>query len=69
MTEGSLQVEGDSLASVRYMEVNWGEKNGGVAEGREPFLWRGTREGKRERLRVDTRGKTSLDHGLGSEKY
>ena len=49
------------MAGERYMEVNWGRENGGVAEGKEPFPWRDKgREKKRiERVwcQVCTRGK------------
>ena len=47
LAEGSPQLEGDSLAGARFIEMNWGREK----ERREPFSWRDKRKRKREGLR------------------
>ena len=61
VAEGSPQLEGDSLAGLRCVYVNWGRQNGIGTEGRESLLCRDKRERKRScksRPQVTTRGKS-----------
>lgn len=45
--EGSAQLEEDSLAGVKYMDVSWGRENGGATEGGSCF-YRETKGRERE---------------------